>query len=82
MLLAGIPFWFLPRSLPKQVEGNAKKSQDAHHTEQDLFIPVESKSMPQSEKADPVNMVAMAKGAYSIWLGFFTLPIINQFMVC
>lgn len=61
MLLAGIPFWFLPRSLPKQVEGNARESQDVHHSEQDSFIPVESKNSPPSEKADPVNMVAMAK---------------------
>lgn len=62
MLLAGIPFWFLPRSLPKQEEGNAKKKQDTHHNEQDSFIPVESKNTPPSEKADSANIINMAKG--------------------
>lgn len=62
MLLAGIPFWVLPRSLPKQVEDNAKKSQDTHHSEEDSFIPVESKNTPPSEKADSANMTVMAKG--------------------
>ncbi|XP_060759022.1 solute carrier organic anion transporter family member 1C1-like isoform X2 [Neoarius graeffei] len=61
MLLAGIPFWFLPRSLPKQEEGNAKKKQDTHHNEQDSFIPVESKNTPPSEKADSANIINMAK---------------------
>ncbi|KAK2832412.1 hypothetical protein Q7C36_015874 [Tachysurus vachellii] len=59
MLLAGIPFWFLPRSLPKQTEGNDRKDQGVHHSEQDSLIGVESTSPP--EKADPGNMVAMAK---------------------
>ncbi|TSK13160.1 Solute carrier organic anion transporter family member 1C1 [Bagarius yarrelli] len=64
MLLAGIPFWFLPRSLPKQVEENANKSQDANHSEQDSFIPVENednKCTQLSEKADSVSMAALAK---------------------
>ncbi|KAK3517524.1 hypothetical protein QTP70_012610 [Hemibagrus guttatus] len=61
MLLAGIPFWFLPRSLPKQAEGDARKSQEVDHSEQDSFIPVDSKNTPPPEKAEPVNMVAMAK---------------------
>lgn len=62
MLLAGIPFWFLPRSLPKQSEGKAKKSQDVQQSEQDSFIAVENKSSPSSEKDEPVNMAALAKG--------------------
>lgn len=69
MLLAGIPFWFLPRSLPKQVQGKAGKSQVVHQSEQDPFIPVESKSVPPSEKDDPVNMASMAKGTSLL---FFT----------
>lgn len=62
MLLAGIPFWFLPRSLPKQAEDDASKSQEVDHSEQVSFIPGESKNPPPPEKAEPVNMVAMAKG--------------------
>ncbi|KAM9467570.1 solute carrier organic anion transporter family, member 1D1 isoform 1-T1 [Clarias gariepinus] len=61
MLLAGIPFWFLPKSLPKQLGGNARKNQGVHHTEQDSFIPVENKNNPPPEKAEPINMVDMAK---------------------
>lgn len=64
MLLAGIPFWFLPRSLPKQAEDDASKSQEVDHSEQDSFIPVESKNTPPPEKAEPVNMFAMAKGTH------------------
>lgn len=69
MLLAGIPFWFLPRSLPKQAGDNARKSQDAHHSEQDSFISMERKSTPPSEKDEPFNMVALAKGTSLL---FFT----------
>ncbi|KAB5542190.1 hypothetical protein PHYPO_G00088610 [Pangasianodon hypophthalmus] len=75
MLLAGIPFWFLPRSLPKQGEGNSRKSQDVHQSEQDTCIPVESKNSPPSEKADPVNMVAMAKDFLPSLRRLFSNPV-------
>ncbi|XP_046729896.1 solute carrier organic anion transporter family member 1C1-like [Silurus meridionalis] len=61
MLLAGIPFWFLPRSLPKQGEDDERmKSQVGSH-EQESFIPIEKKKPPPSEKVEAVNVVAMAK---------------------
>ncbi|XP_072530308.1 solute carrier organic anion transporter family, member 1D1 [Salminus brasiliensis] len=61
MLLAGIPFWFLPRSLPKQGEDPDMKSSDAQEGEQDTFITTDSSSSPASEKQDPVTMAALAK---------------------
>uniref|UniRef100_A0AAY4BG49 Solute carrier organic anion transporter family member n=1 Tax=Denticeps clupeoides TaxID=299321 RepID=A0AAY4BG49_9TELE len=38
MLLAGIPFWFLPKSLPKQESKNSKKAVNGTQGEQD-FLP-------------------------------------------
>ncbi|XP_018602571.1 solute carrier organic anion transporter family, member 1D1 [Scleropages formosus] len=63
MLLAGIPFWFLPRSLPKQGEdgkGKKDKGNDSTGAEQDRFI-VE-KSEAHLEKPRPVVFSEMAKG--------------------
>uniref|UniRef100_A0A672T3T7 Solute carrier organic anion transporter family member n=1 Tax=Sinocyclocheilus grahami TaxID=75366 RepID=A0A672T3T7_SINGR len=50
MLLAGIPFWFLPKSLPKQGETETEK--ESNEGEQDRFIP---------DKPAPVSMAALAK---------------------
>lgn len=61
MLLAGIPFWFLPKSLPKQGEGDAEKKLNAQEGEQDTFIPDKNK---QSSKPSEVSMRALAKGIF------------------
>uniref|UniRef100_A0AAR2L848 Solute carrier organic anion transporter family member n=1 Tax=Pygocentrus nattereri TaxID=42514 RepID=A0AAR2L848_PYGNA len=61
MLLAGIPFWFLPRSLPKQEKSPDNKSADAQEGEQDTFITMDSSKSPPSEKQEPVTMAALAK---------------------
>ncbi|KAL6459880.1 hypothetical protein MHYP_G00316390 [Metynnis hypsauchen] len=61
MLLAGIPFWFLPRTLPKQEKSPANKSADAQEGEQDTFITTDSSKSPPSEKQEPVTMAALAK---------------------
>ncbi|KAA0721170.1 Solute carrier organic anion transporter family member 1C1 [Triplophysa tibetana] len=58
MLLAGIPFWFLPKSLPKQGKSEAEKKSNAHEGEQDTFIPDNNK---QSSKPAEVSMRDMAK---------------------
>lgn len=51
MLLAGIPFWFLPKTLPKQ--GQKKKAvEEATAEEQNALM---------SQKEPPVSMVALAK---------------------
>ncbi|XP_030636058.1 solute carrier organic anion transporter family, member 1D1 isoform X2 [Chanos chanos] len=59
MLLAGIPFWFLPKSLPKQGENQAKTNPDTQESEQDNFIPTENS--PGTEKPTQVTMAALAK---------------------
>ncbi|XP_076860863.1 solute carrier organic anion transporter family, member 1D1 [Brachyhypopomus gauderio] len=61
MLLAGIPFWFLPRSLSKQGEENAKRSHEDTEGEQDGFIPTESNNIPSSVKPAPDSMSTLAK---------------------
>ncbi|XP_050963212.1 solute carrier organic anion transporter family member 1C1-like [Labeo rohita] len=60
MLLAGIPFWFLPKSLPKQGETETEKKSNALEGEQDHFIP-DNKHSTAPNKTDPVSMVALAK---------------------
>ncbi|XP_062852544.1 solute carrier organic anion transporter family member 1C1-like [Trichomycterus rosablanca] len=74
MLLAGIPFWFLPRSLPKQGEEN-KNDQDVQQGEQDAFIPSEVKSSTPTEKSAPVSMVALAKDFLPSLRRLFSDPI-------
>ncbi|KAI4899806.1 hypothetical protein NFI96_013759, partial [Prochilodus magdalenae] len=61
MLLAGIPFWFLPRSLPKQGESPTEKSADVQEGEQDAFITTNNSNSPSSEKQEHVTMAALAK---------------------
>ncbi|KAK9976133.1 hypothetical protein ABG768_021339 [Culter alburnus] len=59
MILAGIPFWFLPKSLPKQGETETEKKLNVLEGEQDRFIP-DNNSTPPNKPA-PVTMVALAK---------------------
>lgn len=63
MLLAGIPFWFLPRSLPKQGGRPAEKNSGVQEGEQDTFITTERSNSPPSEKHAPVSMADLARGA-------------------
>ncbi|XP_026081032.1 solute carrier organic anion transporter family, member 1D1 [Carassius auratus] len=58
MLLAGIPFWFLPKSLPKQGETETEKK--SNEGEQDHFIP-DNKHSDAPDKPVPVTMAALAK---------------------
>uniref|UniRef100_A0A673IL24 Solute carrier organic anion transporter family member n=1 Tax=Sinocyclocheilus rhinocerous TaxID=307959 RepID=A0A673IL24_9TELE len=59
MLLAGIPFWFLPKSLPKQGETETEKK--SNEGEQDRFIPDNNKHSNAPDKPAPVSMAALAK---------------------
>lgn len=63
MLLAGIPFWFLPRSLPKQGEGktNDKAKDEQSATQQECLI-VEEESDMDHEKPCLVHLSELAKG--------------------
>ncbi|XP_036373771.1 solute carrier organic anion transporter family member 1C1-like [Megalops cyprinoides] len=57
MLLAGVPFWFLPKSLPKQGEENSQPVDDPAG-EQDHFIP---ESTAPAERPRPVTFSELAK---------------------
>lgn len=61
ILLASIPFWFLPKSLPKQ--GQKKKASDGVPLEeQGNFLPQEGNKEAAAAKTElPVSMAAMAK---------------------
>ncbi|KAF4114491.1 solute carrier organic anion transporter family member 1C1-like [Onychostoma macrolepis] len=59
MLLAGIPFWFLPKSLPKQGETETEKK--SNEGEQDHFIPDNNKHSNAPDKPATVSMAALAK---------------------
>ncbi|XP_066524113.1 solute carrier organic anion transporter family, member 1D1 isoform X2 [Hoplias malabaricus] len=62
MILAGIPFWFLPRSMPKQGKSSDEKSDDVQKGEQDNFISTDNSSNTENtEMQDPVTMSALAK---------------------
>ncbi|XP_073695059.1 solute carrier organic anion transporter family member 1C1-like isoform X1 [Garra rufa] len=61
MLLAGIPFWFLPKSLPKEGETETEKKSNILEGEQDSFIPENNKHSTASNKPAPVSMAALAK---------------------
>ncbi len=64
MLLAGIPFWFLPKSLPKQGETEPEKK--SNEGEQDHFIPDNNKYSNALDKPAPVSMAALAKGVHFV----------------
>nr|AAI39696.1 Zgc:163027 protein [Danio rerio] len=62
MLLAGIPFWFLPKSLTRQGEPESEKKPGAPEGgEQERFIPDNNKHNPPASKPAPVTMSALAK---------------------
>ncbi|XP_067284635.1 solute carrier organic anion transporter family, member 1D1 [Pseudorasbora parva] len=61
MLLAGIPFWFLPKSLLKQGETETEKKLNVLEGEQDHFIPDNKKHSTSPNKPAPVSMSALAK---------------------
>uniref|UniRef100_A0A673LLN8 Solute carrier organic anion transporter family member n=1 Tax=Sinocyclocheilus rhinocerous TaxID=307959 RepID=A0A673LLN8_9TELE len=70
MLLAGIPFWFFPKSLPKQGETETEKKSNVLEGEQDRFIPDNNKHSTAPNK--PASMAVLAKG--SGWASKFHLP--------
>ncbi|KAJ8381910.1 hypothetical protein SKAU_G00026880 [Synaphobranchus kaupii] len=57
MLLAAIPFWFLPKSLQKQGEQKAQSMEDSP-SEQDHFIP----ETPSPSETPRINISELAKG--------------------
>ncbi|XP_034529555.1 solute carrier organic anion transporter family member 1C1-like [Notolabrus celidotus] len=61
VLLSGIPFWFLPKSLPKQGEeqSQSKSTELATVPEQENFLPDENQDHEEKEK--PVTFQEMAK---------------------
>uniref|UniRef100_A0A672M1D5 Solute carrier organic anion transporter family member n=1 Tax=Sinocyclocheilus grahami TaxID=75366 RepID=A0A672M1D5_SINGR len=59
MLLAGIPFWFFPKSLPKQGETETEKKSNVLEGEQDRFIPDNNKHSTAPNK--PASMAVLAK---------------------
>ncbi|XP_008314132.1 solute carrier organic anion transporter family, member 1D1 [Cynoglossus semilaevis] len=61
IFLAGIPFWFLPKSLPKQgqEESQSKSTEITSVAEQENFLPEQSQD--QEEKEKQVSFREMAK---------------------
>uniref|UniRef100_A0A3Q3J0P5 Solute carrier organic anion transporter family member n=1 Tax=Monopterus albus TaxID=43700 RepID=A0A3Q3J0P5_MONAL len=59
LLLSGIPFWFLPKSLAKQEQRQSKSTELAMVTEQKNFLPDENEAHEEKEK--PVTFQEMAK---------------------
>ncbi|XP_045555635.1 solute carrier organic anion transporter family member 1C1 isoform X2 [Salmo salar] len=75
MLLAGIPFWFLPNTLAKQCKSPSKKKQKEdiqaknssdtpeEEQEQGSFLPEDN---TEEDAPQPVTMAAMAKGSINL----------------
>lgn len=63
ILLSSIPFWFLPKSLPKpkKDESQSKSTELATVAEQENFLPEENQDHQEKEK--PVTFQEMAKGS-------------------
>ncbi|XP_047431377.1 solute carrier organic anion transporter family member 1C1-like [Mugil cephalus] len=65
VLLSSIPFWFLPKSLPKQgeEEKQSKSTELAVVTEQENFLPEETQDHEETEKEKekPVTFQQLAK---------------------
>uniref|UniRef100_UPI0037E7D929 solute carrier organic anion transporter family member 1C1-like n=1 Tax=Semicossyphus pulcher TaxID=241346 RepID=UPI0037E7D929 len=61
VLLSSIPFWFLPKSLPKQgqEQSQSKSTELAPVAEQESFLPEENQDHEEKEK--PVTFQEMAK---------------------
>uniref|UniRef100_A0A8C1DZR1 Solute carrier organic anion transporter family member n=1 Tax=Cyprinus carpio carpio TaxID=630221 RepID=A0A8C1DZR1_CYPCA len=66
MLLAGIPFWFFPKSLPKQGETETDKKSNILEGDQDRFIPDNNKHSTAPNKPATVSMAALAKGIMTL----------------
>lgn len=66
IFLAGIPFWFLPKSLPKQgqEESQSKSTEITSVAEQENFLPEQSQD--QEEKEKQVSFREMAKGTVQL----------------
>lgn len=66
-LLSSIPFWFLPKSLPKpkRDESQSKGTELATVAEQENFLPGENQDHQGKEK--PVTFQELAKGKSSSW---------------
>ena len=62
ILLSSIPFWFLPKSLPKQgkEQSQSKSTEITTVAEQDNFLPEENQEHEEKEK--PVTFQELAKG--------------------
>lgn len=69
IMLSGIPFWFLPKSLPKpkKDESQSKSTELAAVGEQENFLPEEDQDH-HAKKEKPVTFQELAKG---IITGFF-----------
>ncbi|XP_068611234.1 solute carrier organic anion transporter family member 1C1-like [Brachionichthys hirsutus] len=63
ILLSSIPFWFLPKSLPKQgqEENQSKSTEVTSVAEQENFLPGENQTHEDKEKENPVTFQDMAK---------------------
>lgn len=62
ILLSSIPFWFLPKSLPKQGQehSQSKSTELTTVAEQENFLPEENQDHEEKEK--PVTFQELAKG--------------------
>ncbi|XP_010791996.1 solute carrier organic anion transporter family member 1C1-like [Notothenia coriiceps] len=58
ILLSSIPFWFLPKSLPKEGQEESKSTELSTVTEQENFLPDETQD---EEKEKPVTFQELAK---------------------
>ncbi|KAL3048433.1 hypothetical protein OYC64_007077 [Pagothenia borchgrevinki] len=58
ILLSSIPFWFLPKSLPKEGQEESKGTELSTVTEQENFLPDETQD---EEKEKPVTFQELAK---------------------
>lgn len=63
VMLSGIPFWFLPKSLPKprKDEDQTKSTELAPSAEQENFLPEEDQEH-QGKNEKPVTFQELAKG--------------------
>lgn len=64
ILLSSIPFWFLPKSLPKegQEQSQSKSTELTTVAEQENFLPDENQD--HEEKNKPVTFQELAKGTF------------------
>lgn len=60
ILLSSIPFWFLPKSLPKQGQKQSKSTELATVAEHENFLQEDNQDHEEKEK--PVSFQELAKG--------------------